>query len=134
MNAMPHISCDSLTRYRLNTATEHLAAAKVMLANERIYGAVSSSYFAMFAAIRALEANEQKDRKTFIGIVRCFRRDYIEPNTPDKKFSVYFDEAFKLRNLCDYGDFVIVSREQAQEQYQHAVEFCAAVKNFLEAT
>lgn len=37
-----------------------------------------------------------------------------------------------MRNDCDYGDFIFVSREETETQYNQAVEFYEAVKNFLE--
>ena len=36
------------------------------------------------------------------------------------------------RVVAAYEDFYIASREQAETQYQHAVEFVEAVKNYLE--
>ena len=50
------------------------------------------------------------------------------------KFSDYIGSAFKARQYSDYGDFVVVSKEEATEQYEHAAEFCEAVKKFLEGT
>lgn len=46
---------------------------------------------------------------------------------------INFDAAFKLRASCDYEDFIFATREEAETQYQHAVEFVEAVKNYLEA-
>lgn len=78
-------------------------------------------------------AAELYERKNFLTIVRHFRRRYIETNLFDENYSEHFDAAYKARQYSDYGDFVVVSREEAQEQYEHALEFCAAVKKFLEA-
>lgn len=48
-----------------------------------------------------------------------------------KYFSKYVGDAFEIRNNCDYEDFYMVSREDAETQYNNAVEFYDAVKNFL---
>lgn len=119
---------NELIRYCLDMAVERLNVAELMFNKGNYKDSIICSYFALFNAMRALLAED----KTFLAVVRNFRRRYIQTGSLDKKFSVYFDTAFKLRKACDYGDFVIVSREEAEEQYQHAVEFVAAVKNYLE--
>ncbi len=49
----------------------------------------------------------------------------------DKKYSRYLHAAFKIRQDSDYEDFYIATREDAEQQVEHAVEFIAAVKEFL---
>ena len=53
---------------------------------------------------------------------RYFQKEYIKQGEFDKKYSKYLQAAFQIRNNCDYSDFFIVSREDAEEQYQHALE------------
>lgn len=42
------------------------------------------------------------------------------------------DSAYRIREKCDYSDFFVVSKEEAQEQYEKAVEFLKSVEKFLE--
>ena len=123
---------NALTTYRLEAAAEHLWAAKFLLSGRHFKSTVVSSFFAQFNSMRALLVAELYKRKSFLAIVRRFHRRYIETNLFDEKYLRYFRAAFKARQYSDYGDFVVVSREEAQEQYEHASEFCAAVKKFLE--
>ena len=46
----------------------------------------------------------------------------------DKKYSKYLQAAFQIRNNCDYSVFFIVSREDAEEQYQHALEMLKNIR------
>lgn len=43
----------------------------------------------------------------------------------------YLQTAFQIRNSCDYDDFFIVSRQDAEEQYLRAKEFYKVIENYL---
>lgn len=121
-----------LTKYRLDTAAERLEVAAGLIVSGRYRISISNSYYAIFNAARALLAEEQVDFKKHSAVISYFRREYVKTSLFDVKFSAYIGNAFDARNDCDYEDFFIASRSQAEEQYQHAVEFVEAVKKYLE--
>ena len=121
-----------LTKYRLETAQEHLELSKIALENGYLKGSINRSYYSIFSAARALLSEDYVDFKKHSAVISYFRREYVKAGVFDAKFSDYIGDAFDFRNACDYADFFIASRQQAQEQYEHASEFCAAVKKFLE--
>ena len=121
-----------LTRYRLDTATERLVVAADLIADDHFKDSVNRSYYAIFSATRALLSERYVDFKKHSAVISYFRREYIKTGLLDVKFSSYIGDAFRARQYSDYEDFIIVSREQAEEQYQHAVEFVEAVKKYLE--
>ena len=121
-----------LTQYRLDRATEFLLAAKIMLENNFFKDSINRSYYAIFTTIRALLAENEIDFKKHSAVISYFRQHYIKTEIFDTKFSKYVGAAFEIRNNCDYEDFYIVSCEDAETQYNNAVEFYNAVKNFLE--
>ena len=123
-----------LTKYRLDTADERLEVAAMMIDVGRYKISISNSYYAIFSAARALLSERHVDFKKHSAVISYFRREYIKTGIFDVKFSDYIGKAFTLRGYCDYDDFIVASREDAEEQYQHAVEFCEAVKKFLEVT
>ena len=49
----------------------------------------------------------------------------------NKKYSKYVQTAFQIRNSCDYDDFFIASKQDAEEQYEKATELYEEVKAFL---
>ena len=122
------------TKYRLELAFERVTVAKKMIDSGYFKDSINRSYYAIFTAVRALLSERQIDFKKHSAVIGYFRREYIKTGIFDEKFSDYIGKAFRFRNDCDYEDFIIVSREKAEEQYQHAVEFCEAVKKFLEVT
>jgi len=74
----------------------------------------------------------QKMEWIFLSIIAYFQREYIKTGIFDKKYSKYVQSVFQIRNSCDYDDFFIASRQDAEEQYQKAEELYEEVKAFLE--
>lgn len=120
-----------LFHYRLYRAELELQAAKSMLAENNYFKALSSSYYAMFHAARAICAIDDFDSKKHSGIISFFDKHYIATGKMDKKYSRYLHAAFKIRQDSDYEDFYVATREDAEQQVEHAVEFIADVKEFM---
>lgn len=94
-----------LSQYRMDRAREDIATAKVNIENGLYKGAVNRSYYAIFHAIRAVNILDGFDASKH--------------------------SAYRIREKCDYSDFFIVSKEEAEEQYNRAIEFVECVENFL---
>lgn len=121
-----------LTKYRLERSAEFLEESKMLLENGSFKGSINRSYYAIFTSVRALLAEKEVDFKKHSAIISYFRREYIRLERFDKKYSDYIGDAFRFRNNSDYADFFIVSREEAETQYNNAAEFYEAVKKYLE--
>ena len=80
------------------------------------------------AGVRAVLAKDGIDFKKHAGVIAYFQKEYIKTGEFDKKYSKYLQAAFQIRNNCDYSDFFIVSREDAEEQYQHALEMLKNIR------
>lgn len=122
---------DSLTKYRLENAEEKLASAKILLDAEKYKDSIGRSYYAIFSAVRAVLANDKVDFSKHAGVIAYFQKEYIKTGIFEKKYSKYLQSAFQIRNSCDYDDFFIVSKQDAEEQYQIAEEFYNVIKNYL---
>lgn len=122
---------DSLTKYRLENAEEKLASAKILLDAEKYKDSIGRSYYAIFSAVRAVLANDKVDFSKHAGVIAYFQKEYIKTEIFEKKYSKYLQSAFQIRNSCDYDDFFIVSKQDAEEQYQIAEEFYNVIKNYL---
>ena len=119
------------TKYRLEVAAERVEVSKNMLDSGHFRDSVNRSYYAIFTAARALLSEDGVAFKKHSAVIGYFRREYIKSGIFDVKYSDYIGDAFEFRNDCDYEDFIFASREEAEEQYQHAVEFVAAVEKYL---
>ena len=65
------------------------------------------------------------------GVIAFFQKEYIKTAIFDKKYSKYLQQAFQIRNSCDYDDFFIVSRQDAEEQYERAIEILAVIEKYI---
>ena len=122
---------DDYVKYRMDTAKERLVAASSLIDAGCYKDSINRSYYAIFSATRALLANERIDFSKHSGVIGYFRRNYIKTGLLDVKYSDYIGKAFQYRTDCDYEDFFIVDRADAELQYQHALEFYEAIENYL---
>lgn len=122
---------DDLIQYRLASANEKLASAKLLLDAGLYKDSVGRSYYSIFSAIRAVLAVRQVDFSKHAGVISYFQKEFIKTGIFDKKFSKYLQQAFQIRNSCDYDDFFIVSKQDAQEQYGRATEILAVIEDYI---
>ena len=122
---------DDLVKYRLESAEERLESAKILLDAGQWKDSIGRSYYAIFTAVRAVLAKDQIDFSEHAGVISYFQREYIKTGIFEKKYSSILQNAFQIRNNCDYNDFFIVSRADALEQYERAKDMLTAIKAFL---
>lgn len=124
---------DDLVKHRLMTAADKLRSAKILLEEGQYKYSIGRSYYAIFSALRAVLALEEKDFAKHAGVIAYFQKEYIKTGKFDVKYSKYIQQAFQVRNSCDYDDFYVASEEDAEEQYIRAKELLEEVQKFLEA-
>ena len=122
---------DDLIKYRLSSAKEKLNSAKVLLEAGLYKDSVGRSYYAIFSAIRAVLAVRQVDFSKHAGVIAYFQKEFIKTEVFDKKYSKYLQQAFQIRNSCDYDDFFIVSKLDAEEQYIRATEMLNVIEEYI---
>ena len=122
---------DDLIKYRLTSAKEKLASAKLLLDAGLYKDSVGRSYYAIFSAIRAVLAIRQVDFSKHAGVIAYFQKEYIKTEIFDKKYLKYLQQAFQIRNSCDYDDFFIVSKQDAEEQYERAIEIVTSIEEYI---
>lgn len=122
---------DNLMKYRLDNAKEKLESAKLLLDAGKYRDSIGRSYYAIFTAVRAVLANDKVDFSKHSGVIAYFQKEYIKTGIFDVKYSKYLQNAFQIRNSCDYDDFFIASKQDAEEQYNRASEFYEGIQNYL---
>ena len=50
---------------------------------------------------------KQIDFSKHAGVIAYFQKEYIKAEIFDKKYSRYLQQAFQIRNSCDYDDFLL---------------------------
>ena len=122
---------DDLIKYRLSSAKERLTSAKLLLEAGLYKDSVGRSYYAIFSAIRAILAIRQVDFSKHAGVIAYFQKEFIKTEIFDRKYSKYLQQAFQIRNSCDYDDFFIISKQDAEEQYERAAELLAIIEEYI---
>ena len=122
---------DNLTMYRLANAKEKLESAKLLLDAGKYKDSIGRSYYAIFTSLRAVLSKDGVDFSKHAGVIAYFQKEYIKTGIFEKKYSKYVQTAFQIRNSCDYDDFFIASKEEAQKQYNNAENIISAIIEYL---
>lgn len=120
-----------LSRYRFETAREALADAQLMYENGRYKNALNRAYYAIFHAIRAVNALEGFDSGKHSGVIAFFNQNYVKSEILPKELSKLIRLASENREKADYLDFFIASREEAEKQIQRAEAFLKHIETYL---
>ncbi|MDO9565420.1 MAG: HEPN domain-containing protein [Candidatus Desulfaltia sp.] len=121
-----------LSQYRIEKAEEDLEVARLNFHYDKLLQSVNRSYYSIFHAVRALLAFDLFDSKRHSAIIAYFNKHYIASEKIDKKYYKMLASAFDLRIKSDYQDFYVISKTEAKEQLDNAVEFINMVKSFIE--
>jgi len=122
----------NLALYRLGDGKEKLNSARILFDQGGFKDSVSRSYYAMFSAARALLATKSVDSAKHSGVIALFHQCFVKTGIISKEYGKLLAKAKNVREESDYGDFVVVSREEAEIQLQQARAFITEVENVLE--
>lgn len=122
-----------LSKYRFETSLEALSDAKIMYENERYKNTLNRAYYAIFHAIRAVNALSGFDSSKHSGVIAYFNQNYVKEGVFSKELSKIIRMASENREKADYLDFFIASKEEAERQILRAEEFVDAIKMYLES-
>lgn len=128
---MQHNQWD-LSLYRMERAQEDLKTARINLDNGMYKAAINRSYYAIFHSIRAVNVLDEFDASKHSSVIAHFNQYHV--HTGDFKRDTYkiIDSAYRIREKCDYSDFFIVSRNEAEEQLKKAEQFIREVIEYLQ--
>lgn len=122
----------ALVRYRLEQADAALDDAKFLLdGNRSPHGIVNRAYYAMFYAALALLQRTGRAPSKHAGVISIFDTEFVHKGIFPRELSREFHKAFELRQVSDYRVLESPSREQAEEVWNSAARFVAAVRKQL---
>lgn len=124
---------ESFSRYRLQKAKDTLNTSEFILRELKDYtGANNRAYYAIFYAIRAVLALENKDFKRHKDVIAYFNKEYINTEIFPKKIGRKIAQAQRIREDSDYDDEYEPSYEKTQSQIDTAKELIELVDRYLE--
>lgn len=121
----------NLSKTRLEIAKERIAFAQQIMELGDYKTVANRSYYAVFAAMRAVLALDGFDSKKHAGIIAEFRRCYLKTDILPKELSYIIESLVEIRQGSDYDDFYLISKEEVEEQYNNAVKFIEEVERYL---
>lgn len=121
----------ALVSYRLKSAKERLKAAVDLFGNCDYKDSVNRSYYAIFTAARALLATKKLDSAKHSGVIALFNQHFVKEGVVSKITSKLIEKAKLYREQADYGDFFVITREEAEAQIESAKGFISEIENAL---
>lgn len=72
------------------------------------------------------------DASKYSSVIAHFNQYYV--HTGDFKRNTYniINSAYRIREKCDYSDFFVVSKSDAEEQLEKAAQFLKEVREYLQ--
>ncbi|MBM4402684.1 MAG: HEPN domain-containing protein [Candidatus Cloacimonetes bacterium] len=121
----------SEVRLRLERAFISLGSAKNSLDGAFYGDSISSAYYAMFHATKALIILEGKDAKTHSGVIQIFNQQFVQTGEIEKYVADKLRQAQNARTLSDYEYEFIPTREKAGRALDEAKEFVQILTEHL---
>lgn len=117
-----------LARHRMEKAARNLSMARENFVLGHYDESVVKSYYVVLTAMRALLALLHMDSHRHEGVIALFHQHLINEKLFPKDFNRKIPKLKKLREDADYGDFVTVSKEEAQDEIRNAEDFLRAAE------
>lgn len=119
-----------LVLYRIDTAKEDLASAKLLFNAKAYKPANNRAYYAIFHSLNAVHALNGKSYKRHKDAIANFNKDYVKTEIFPKEMGRRITGAEAIRHASDYDDFYIASREETEKQIAVAEEFIKLVEAY----
>ncbi|RKI37689.1 HEPN domain-containing protein [bacterium D16-51] len=120
-----------LSRYRLTQAEETLRSAVICFDNGLFKDSINRSYYVVFYAVKAVLALDSVDFKRHKDAVNYFNQYYIATEVFPKELGKRLGRSKRIREVSDYNDFYVASREEALEQIGTAKMTLALISEYL---
>ena len=120
-----------LSAHRFGRAKEELQTAELLLCNANFRSSINRSYYAIFHAIRAVNALDGFDSSKHSGVIAHFNQEYVKTGVFEKETSKIIRNASELREQADYEDFYEATQEEAADVLAQATKFISAVEVYL---
>ena len=128
---MPDNQKRDLCKYRMDAAEETFEVAEECLKGAHYKDAINRSYYAVFYAVKAVLALEEKDFKLHKDVIAYFNHTYVAAGIFPKSLGRKLARLQQKREKSDYDDFYIASKDEAEEQLEYTKELFEAIKKYL---
>ena len=124
-------SLTALSAHRFGRAMEELETAELLMSRGSYRQSINRSYYAIFHAVRAVNALDGFDSSKHSGVIAHFNQQYVKTGIFEKEASKIIRGASELREQADYEDFYTATKEEAVSVLNGAHGFIDMVGKFL---
>lgn len=123
-----------LAKIRLERARELLEDSQQLLAKGSYKSANNRAFYAIEKGIKALLATKEVEVVTHNGGLKQFNYIFIHKGNGSFTIEDYqkIAKAEQIRNVSDYDDFYIASREETNQQIDNAKYIVDKIEKYLE--
>ena len=118
-------------RLELERSEEAFKGAKISLREELFDESVSSAYYSMFHAVKAVLLTLDLEPSTHQGVVILFGLHFIKPGIIEKEYNNLFIEAKDDREESDYNVTRKFTKKEAAEKLENTVKFKNRIYEYL---
>ena len=123
----------ALSKVRIERARELVVESERLLNEESFKSANNRAYYAIEKSMKALLAIKGLDATTHNGVMKLINLHFIHQG--DGSFSQddykMILRAVQIRNVSDYDDFYIASKQEAKEQVSNARSMLQKVEIYI---
>lgn len=94
-------------------------------------GVVNRAYYAMFYAALAILMTVDKGSSKHQGVIALFDQSFIKPGILPRELGKSLHRVFELRQVGDYRDLLVITKEQAEDVIKTASEFTKTIEEKL---
>ena len=122
----------ALMQYRMQRSRSTLRDAKMLYdQNGDPASIINRAYYSMFYAALALLVTVGQETAKHQGVLALFDQYFIKPKVLPKEMGKFLHPAFDTRQVGDYEDEVILTREQALRILESAIQFVNSIEQKL---
>lgn len=121
-----------LAWYRLARAKEMLSASEDNLEIGQYKTSLNRSYYAVFHAMRSVNALKGFDSSKHSGVIAFFTKEYLKTEILDRNLAFIIKDSSFCREKSDYDDFYVAGYMEAEEQLKNARYFVQKIEEYME--
>lgn len=121
-----------LSRYRIQGAKDSLQVAENCLKDGLYRDSVNRSYYAAFYGVKAVLAMGTVDFKRHKDVMGYFNREFVATGIFPRELGRRLGALKQMREKSDYDDFYIISKAQAEAQFETARSALQLIVGYLE--
>lgn len=121
-----------LAWYRLTRAKEMLSASEDNLEIGQYKTSLNRSYYAVFHAMRSVNALKGFDSSKHSGVIAFFTKEYLKTEILDRNLAFIIKDSSFCREKSDYDDFYVAGYMEAEEQLKNARYFVQKIEEYME--